>query len=392
MLFAFMPRAFFWFVMGGGLTRSAGQFFMLLTLIKVVRLYEDGHRRGLVWAGLFGGLAVMSHPEASVQTALSAVLIWLFLSRRRIDFVRSIYVGMIVIFISAPWWGTVLIQHGFSPLLSAAQTGGNLLAVFHLVFFFFTEEPFATVIAVLALIGMAYRLIRRDYLLPLWVAVPFLLAGRSAANLVVIPLAMLAAVGLADVILPALQVSVGKETNEPARITSVDVIIPAYLMLYLVFSAYQFGFQLSNAALSSEERQTMEWVSQNTPSDSRFLVLSGATSAACDMVQEWFPALTGRRSIYTIQGREWTLGDQFGSFIGDSVNAQECLYKDPSCLAERVGTGSFEYVYVSRHLYVNNCKQLDIPQDFGRFVDGMQMDGRFEPIFENAETVVFKVK
>ena len=32
LIFALMPRAMSWFIMGGGLTRSPGQFFMLLTL------------------------------------------------------------------------------------------------------------------------------------------------------------------------------------------------------------------------------------------------------------------------------------------------------------------------------------------------------------------------
>src|SRR5687768_15821200 len=39
-----MPRALSWFVMGGGLTRSPGQFFMLLTLAVVIRLYESVRR------------------------------------------------------------------------------------------------------------------------------------------------------------------------------------------------------------------------------------------------------------------------------------------------------------------------------------------------------------
>jgi hypothetical protein len=392
MIFAFMPRAFFWFVMGGGLTRSLGQFFMLLTLIAVVRLYEESRRTDIFWAGLFGGLAVMSHPEASVQTALSAFLIWLVISRRRVDFVRSVYIGCIVVLVSAPWWGTLVYQHGLDPLRSAVQTGGNPLAVFHLFFFTFTEEPFATVIAVLALIGIVHHFLRRDYLLPLWMAVPFVLAARSAANLVVLPLAMLAALGLTDVILPALLASVKGEAQKSIQVTSVERNIVLYLMLYLFFSAYQFGFQLSKVALSTEGRQSMDWVQGNTTAGSRFLVLTGATSAACDLTQEWFPALAGRQSIYTIQGSEWTLGNKFGSFVTDSVAVQACLYDDPTCLDNKIGIGSYEYVYISRFLLVNNCKSLDLPQNFERFIEKMHDDVRYEPVFEDKSAVVFKVK
>ncbi|HJR79433.1 MAG TPA: glycosyltransferase family 39 protein, partial [Anaerolineales bacterium] len=102
--FALMPRALSWFVMGGGLTRSPGQFFMLLTLASVIRLYEENRRSTIFSAGLFGGLAVMSHPEAAVHTFVSAIFLWIMLSRSRAAFINAILVGMMVLLVSAPWW------------------------------------------------------------------------------------------------------------------------------------------------------------------------------------------------------------------------------------------------------------------------------------------------
>ena len=113
----------------------------------------------------------------------------------RYAFINSLFGAGLVLLASAPWWAAVIHYHGLGPLLNGAQTGKNLLAVFHLLFFIFTEEPYATVIAVLGLIGIAQRLLRRDYLLPLWLAIPFLVEGRSAAGPAAIPLAMLAAIG-----------------------------------------------------------------------------------------------------------------------------------------------------------------------------------------------------
>src|SRR5688500_13002340 len=118
LFFALMPRALSWFVMGGGLTRSPGQFFMLLTLLTVVRLYEENRRSDIFWAGLLGGLAVMSHPEAAVHTLVSAIFLWIMLSRSRIAFLYSILVGVIVLLVSAPWWATVIGYHGLEPLLA----------------------------------------------------------------------------------------------------------------------------------------------------------------------------------------------------------------------------------------------------------------------------------
>ncbi len=213
-------------------------------------------------------------------------------------------------------------------MLNAAATGKKLIAVFNLVFFAFTEEPYATFIAILGLIGVAHRLIRRDYLLPLWMAIPFFVEGRSAAGPAAIPLAMLAAIGLIDVIFPALQASAKKEAEIPSdQVSSIERNVFFYLLLYLVFSAYQFGFQLSTATLYPPDEEAMLWVRDNTPADARFLVLTGTDSVSCDSVTEWFPAITGRQSLYTVQGTEWTKGDQFGAFIQGENDLQGMLRK-----------------------------------------------------------------
>jgi hypothetical protein len=51
LFFAFMPRAFQWYIMGGGLTRGLGQLFMLLTLASLVRLYQENRRVDIFLAG-----------------------------------------------------------------------------------------------------------------------------------------------------------------------------------------------------------------------------------------------------------------------------------------------------------------------------------------------------
>ena len=246
-----------------------------------------------------------------------------------------------------------------------------------------------TVIAVLGVIGIMQRLIRRDYLLPLWVVVPFLFAGRSATNLVIIPLAMLAAVGLVEVILPALQVSVKGDAEQSSRVTAVERNFLIYMMLFMVFSAYQFGFQLTGAALPISDREAMDWVRQNTPNDSRFLVLSGATSVACDSVAEWFPMLAERQSLYTIQGTEWTKADGFKPFIREAVDLQLCSRETPDCV-ESLVTSGYEYVYFSKKLRSENCDPLPFAMDFPRFVGGVHEDERYEIIYETDEVMIYR--
>ncbi|HSM71291.1 MAG TPA: hypothetical protein VK851_07090 [Anaerolineales bacterium] len=392
LIFALMPRAFFWFIMGGGLTRSMGQFFMLLGLWAIVRLYAENRCADIFLAGLFSGLAILSHPEAAVHIFISASILWLMLARNRRSFMSSLLFGLIVLTVSLLWWATVIRYHGVEPLLSATQTAGNALAIFHLLFLVFAEEPYVTFITVLAVIGIFHRFVRRDYLLLLWMIVPFLLSGRSATNLVIVPFAMLAAVGLGEVLLPALQASVKGDSTPVAGISQVERNVTIYLILYLVFSAYQFGFQLSSASLLKSDLDAMRWVNENTPAESRFLVLTGTTSVACDAVSEWFPAIAERHSPYTIQGQEWSLSEKFKGFITQTVELQACVYDDITCLDEKSGLQGVDYVYLERRLSVNNCDLLDSGTEFRYFLEQMQTDDRFESVYENDGSMVFKVR
>jgi len=393
LFFAFMPRALSWFIMGGGLTRSPGQFFMLLTLATVVRLYEENRRSDVFVAGLLGGLAVMSHPEAAVHTVVSAVFLWIMLSRNRTGFINSIFVAVVVFVVTAPWWGTVISYHGLDPLLKGAATGQKALAVFHLLFFVFTEELYATVIAVLGLIGIAFRLLRRDYLLPLWMVIPFFVEGRSAAGPAAIPLAMLAAVGLVDVIMAALHASSGGDAEKLSEhVSPIERNVFVYLLLYLMFSTYQFGYRISSATLYPPDREAMNWVKQSTPDDARFLVLTGTTSVSCDSVMEWFPALTGRQSIYTVQGTEWTEGPNFNSYVKSTYAVQECLRtSDISCLDAEIARSQYDYVYISRILRVDNCTPLGDAETFPFFESSVQAKN-FETVYESDGVIVYRPK
>lgn len=389
LFYAFIPRAFSWLVMGGGLTRSPGQFFMILALATLIRLYDEKRRADIFLGGLFSGLAVLSHPAAAVHVFISAILLWFLLSRKRTAFIHSMIVGAIVSIATMPWWLTVSRNHGFEVLLNAASTGGKSSAVFNLLFFTFTDELYATVIAVFGLLGMTYRLLRRDYLLPLWLALPFLVAGRGAANLAVIPLAMLAAIGFVNVILLALQPAPRSESD----VSSVDHGVFIGLLFYIVFSTSQFSVQLSSATLYPPDRAAMEWVRNETPSKSRFLVLTGTTSVACDSVLEWFPALSDRKSIYTVQGTEWTRGAGFNDYVSSTYGVQECYSDgDMACLDAEISRSDYDYIYASKVLRTDNCMPVSSTQAFTFFLESLRSDIGFDVVYETDEVLISRQK
>ena len=387
--FALMPRALSWFVSGGGLTRAPGQFFMLLTIAAAVKLYKENHRADVFWAGLFAGLTIMSHPEAAVHMIASVILLWALIARTRATFIKLIGVGLVSLIVTAPWWVTVIQYHGIEPLLNAAQTGQKSLAVLNLISFNFTEEVFTTLIAVLGLIGLARGLFHKEYVLPLWLALPFLIEGRSAVLPAAIPLAMLAAIGLIDVILTGLNDRLMQKTEDTGRVSAVESGVLIYVLLYLFFSIYQFGAALSASSLSSSDREAMEWVHQNTPHGSRFLVLTGTNSISCDMVLEWFPALADRQSLYTVQGTEWTQGSNFVSYVQSTYAVQRCLRGgNVQCLDAEVPRVEYDYLYVSK-VSRFDCRTVDYKNASYYFLESVRFENDFNKVYESDGVVIF---
>jgi len=134
----------------------------------------------------------------------------------------------------------------------------------------------------------------------------------------------------------------------------------------------------------------MNWVRENTPAESRFLVLTGTTSVSCDSVLEWFPALTGRQSLYTVQGTEWIQGANFNTYVRSTYPVQECLASgDASCLDTAVSRSQYDYVYVSKILRVNNCSPLDIPRTFPYFLERMGADSGFDAVYESEDVIIY---
>ena len=387
--FALMPRALSWFVSGGGLTRAPGQFFMLLTIAAAVKLYKENHRADVFWAGLFAGLTIMSHPEAAVHMIASVILLWVLIARTRATFVNLIGVGLVSLIVTAPWWGVVIQYHGIEPLLNAAQTGQKSLAALNLISFNFTEEVFATFIAVLGLIGLGRCLLHKEYVLPLWLALPFLVEGRSAVLPAAIPLAMLAAIGFIDVILIALNSGMMQKPQDAVRVSAIESGIMIYVLLYLFFSVYQFGAGLSSSSLSPSDREAMEWVRQNTPDDSRFLVLTGTNSISCDMVLEWFPALADRQSLYTVQGTEWTQGSNFATYVQSTYAVQNCLRGgDVQCLDAEVPRVEYDYLYVSK-VPRFDCRTVDYKNASYYFLESVRAENGFNKVYESDDVVIF---
>ena len=102
--------------------------------------------------------------------------------------------------------------------------------------------------------------------------------------------------------------------------------------------------------LSEAEREAMRWVAANTAEDSEFVVIASWDSWPGDATSEWFPALTGRVSLATVQGSEWLSSGEYRRRVDRYDQLSECAGEDVSCVETWAKQGgiTLTHVYISK--------------------------------------------
>lgn len=327
-VFALLPRSYEWMIMGGGLTRSLGYVLAIACVLQAVRLA----RAPSVWrtavCALLAGLALASHLEEGLFALYSAALALVCYRRHPSGVLASAAIGVGAVLVSAPWWLTVVLQHGPAPFLAASLTSGwSTLGEMLAGFGDFLAPPSLplSVVGSLGVLGAAMCLARGELFLPLWLPAIFVLTPRSAPSEGVLPLALLASLVLTTLVLPALASTTcsnpslvglatalrsGLSRQRWVRAAPVRLVAASLALLVLLGGVYRVWPRLSVDphaldSLTPGERQAMDWVASNTAPDARFLVLASTWSWEEDMNGEWFPVLADRQSVLTPQGAEW---------------------------------------------------------------------------------------
>ena len=232
-----------------------------------------------------------------------------------------------------------------------------------------------------------------------WFVLPFILDPRGAATVAVVPGAMLAALALDKVVIPGLYRLAGnKQLPKPALAyaSAPALIVVCVLSVYMLIMALYAAMELSRVVLTRPDREALAWVAANTPAASRFLVLTGETELFCDPLQEWFPVLTQRVSVATLQGHEW---DRLGSFaerMAQSQGLQRCARaSDPAaCISDgtRIAGYNADYVFIPKQV-VNKklCRAQTGERSYEGLTELLEADGRFRLTFESPSASVFAV-
>jgi len=341
--FGMLPLASRYFLMGAGITRSPGLFFALLAIWQAYLYFKDRNSHRLPLVMLAGAATVLSHPNAAWFAAYSILLLLIFYGRDRKAVVAALAIAVGTAVIAAPWWLTVLIDHGLDPFLAAPQASNPGTPAWVLLLKLqLTEEPMFPLLMFSALLGLIALVRDGKWWLPTWLVAACVLDTRYSGTFAMVPVALLAGVGLRvciDLLLESYE-----SLQRPRRVALL--CIPIWLGgLLLLASAFNPGPGLR--ALPEHHRVAMQWIASNTPATSRFLVV-GPAGLSAGSESEWFPVLAERPSVGTYQGTEWQSPEQ-GLSPWERYNAlQGCATASAVCLEDWAESAhsSFTHVYV----------------------------------------------
>jgi hypothetical protein len=390
-LYVLLPRSITWLIMGGGVTRSWGQLFLILATANLYLLYTNRERKYLAWSIVFCSLVCLTHPEASIHTAGIALLLWIFYGRNKHGMVATLIVAAGTLVITSPWWVTILRRFGAAPFLSATSTGLNDLGYVFRVFQPFSGELFVAVIFCLSVLGIVVKIVKRDYFLPIWFILPFLLEPRNAPNVSILPLAMLASVALTDLLLPALSkiesATRNLEIQQPLQ-SRIEKILLGSLILYTLIGMQSFAQDLKENSLTRETREAFGWIDIHAPANARFLIITGKTDLFADPVNEWFPTLTNRRSLTTIQGYEWMGHGEFAKLTTILQEIQDCPIASNAlaCVDTKVKEAGLDYEYL---LIVRTLAGKTLGENLMIQLEGNE---QYESVFKTDSVTIFKKK
>lgn len=122
------------------------------------------------------------------------------------------------------------------------------------------------------------------------------------------------------------------------------------MLVSFLLSSFEVAFtETKELSLPPSDRTAFQWVNQNIPPGARFLVLTGDQPLA-DPVSEWFPALTRRASLATVQGYEWQPESDFDRVLHASFTLQRCVIREAACLQEwqQADGREYDYLYLSK--------------------------------------------
>jgi 4-amino-4-deoxy-L-arabinose transferase-like glycosyltransferase len=287
LLFAVAPIT--WAIEGGGISRAPGLALLLLALYRLALLLRSRSIFNALLAGALAGLALLSHPQVGPTGLASALLLFVFRPSWR-GGLLSVLAGAVALAAVSPWLISVLFRYGLEPLLAAAGAHDTGPALARLLVFGPTWLAPFDLVTPFAVVGAAVAIHRRK-LFPIAWLVALLVVPGGEGRYAAVAWALLAAIG----ILPTIEV---------LRVGGAARLAIGLGLCFLFLAALVAGYRRFGA-IPAGTRQAVIAAGQQSLPGTRFAVIASDPTDSQPLL-DWFPTLSGRISVGTSQGLEFT--------------------------------------------------------------------------------------
>lgn len=355
--FALLPRSYMWLIVGGGVTRALGLLLALLALHQGIMMLRRHRLVHVVGTAIFGGLTALAHPQAAVFLAVSVVTLLgfhMFRGRGSVAIGQTALAGAGAFLVASPWLAAVITAHGFSTLLSAGRTGLDPgIGASQLLGLAFADSPVFDLFTALGVFGILVRIARRQWMIPSWLLLTIVLDPRAGMTYATVPLALSVVPILAEVlarVVPAHAAWASLESATPLvvlRARPASAILVVLLLFVALRTTSRSAVDQINPlhGLQPDHVTAMAWVHDHAPAEATFAVVTNRYWEG-DYVSEWFPSLTGRTSVATVQGSEWSGFTTFLQRLAMFQQLQDCATRTAGCLEEWVRVWELQRPYV----------------------------------------------
>jgi hypothetical protein len=341
--FGFMPRSYEWLIVGGGITRALGLVLALLALQQGIKMLRTHRWRNVVATGRLGGLTVLSHPQAGVFLATSLATLWAFHFHRRRAVAAAVQLGaagLIGLIVTGPWLLAVVVGQGLSPILSAGQTALDPWSgLSQLLGLSFGDTSVFDLVTALGLIGIIVRLARGQWMIPSWLILTMLIDPRAGMTFASVPLSLSAVPIVGELVqrmVPRQGSSATLESETLPRLVRSHRAA-ATMIILVIFVALRTAARINVdpasplSGLAPDHIAAFQWARAETSQSATFAIVTGKAWEA-DYISEWFPVLTLRTSVATVQGSEWsgTFVDRLAMFR----QLQACARETATCIED----------------------------------------------------------
>ena len=409
-LVALNPQLLEWHLSAGGVVRAFGFCYAMVAIYAGYQLFaRDGavrassptSRRGAIGlGGVAFGLTVLTHPVYSLFVVASHLLFWLLSDRSASGFLSGLAVGLGGALLASPWLAWALTTHGVGVFTAASGThggvggGANALAG--------SVSPGI----VLALVPAVYLVIRREYLLPVWLVLVELLfeQPRFAYTVVavLVPTVVVTLLRARDaepdwvrrrnLVSPGVDDDGNEVNHDVDDATGVGMdrraaAAAAVILLGTLVGGGYFAYEATLVTdpstpefLDAESAEAMEWIATETDPDARFVVIGDAA--------EWLPALTDRTLLVGHWGVEWVDAETFARQAAAYESLSRCQSAD--CVertAARVETERPTHVYVPKGQYTIRGEHA---AQSGRLERSFERADGWRRVYENDGVVIYR--